>query len=414
MLGSAARRGFAVIYFATLCFLVARSEPPWAATLQAPFPINPEPLFYGEAAGRPEALYRIDASRTGFLDQLSPHADHARLLVPDWNLGIHTASKSSPVGAGELIYVGSDAGKLGAFSLDGRKRWEYIVTRASHGIHSTPAVGGNYVCVGTYHGYISCLHRADGRPLWFRRVGDAVGSSPLVHGGVIFASVETTGRPEGYEVALRLSDGKLIWRSPYFGNQSHSSPTLAPAERLLMVGDNKNFLNALRLDDGSVAWRADLGGEVKSTAMVHGGRVFATSRAGWLFALEAATGKIVWKQALGGTSQSSPTLLAGGERILVSASGGGLRVYRAADGELLAAHAWRGDDRDARMPSALALSDAVWIACGSRLLCKLSADGARVLKEFPLGGFASGMPWWQNGSIFVSTGDGGGIYRVGG
>jgi outer membrane protein assembly factor BamB len=416
MRGSLIKRALWCGYFALVAAFVLRGEPKGGAFVPQPFAANPQPMRYEDATGEktaePLALYRANVERTGYLASRSPAGNRATLLEPDWNPGVHDASKASPVGAGGSVFVGSDAGKLAAFTENGGKLWEYQAPLASHGIHSSAAVGGNFVCFGTYHGFVVCLDRRDGHPLWMRRVGDAIGSSPLVHEGVLFVSVETTSRPDGYVVALRLRDGEMLWRSPYLGNQAHSSPALVPDAGLVVAGDNNHFLNAFRISDGTLAWRTNLGGDVKDTPMVHGGRVFATSWAGTLTAVDAANGLVLWSRGLGGRSQSSPTLLGAGDRILVSASGGGLSVVAESDGKILAKHAWDGDDADAKMPSALALRDAAWMACGSRVLCRLSADGARILAKIPLGGFVSGMPWLQDGKLFVSTTAGGGIYRI--
>jgi outer membrane protein assembly factor BamB len=97
--------------------------------------------------------------------------------------------------------------------------------------------------------------------------------------------VETVEKVNGFMVALNLADGKLLWRSDYFGEQSHSSPALSEDGQLVFAGANNHYFFALRADTGELAWKADLNGEIKGTPMVYGGRVFISSWDGSLVAL---------------------------------------------------------------------------------------------------------------------------------
>jgi hypothetical protein len=67
------------------------------------------------------------------------------------NVGIHTASKSSPVVDDETVYVGADDERL--YAVDrrtGELKWRFFTRPTKNGIHGTPAVDQQYVFIGDY------------------------------------------------------------------------------------------------------------------------------------------------------------------------------------------------------------------------------------------------------------------------
>jgi len=111
------------------------------------------------------------------------------------------------------------------------------------------------------------------------------------------------------------------------------------------------------------AWRAKLGGRL-TAPVAAGGRVYVAARdAHTLYALDWATGKVVWKFVAGARIDSPPTIWQG--LVLFGSADGRVYCLRAADGAL----AWRflAAPSDARIASFDQI-ESVWPVHGSVLL----------------------------------------------
>ncbi len=365
---------------------------------------NPPAVFWQALEGDQSLMYRSNPLRNGFSPASAIGASKMRVFVSSQNQGIHGASKASPIGSEGIIYSANDTGWLRAYRIhDASLVWDYYAPNSLRGIHATPLLLGNGICFGLYNGVFQCLNRKTGEPLWNRLIGGAVGASAAYVNGAIFVAVETTKILDGFVVKLNPKDGNLLWRSAYLGEQAHSSPAIKSGR--VFVGANNGVVVALAEDSGKELWRVNVGGAVKSSPMLAEGLVFITSVSGELLALKEESGEILWRVSIG-VSQSTPTLLRGGKSLILS-SEQGISVHALNDGAILAKHDWIGSTLDARKPSALALHDSVWIACGHLSLCVFSADGKKLLRTYSVPGTVTGMPWLQEGKIFVSTTDAG-------
>jgi outer membrane protein assembly factor BamB len=78
---------------------------------------------------------------------------------------------------------------------------------------------------------------------------------------------------------------------------------------LLYVGNRDGFVRALHSDNGTVLWAASLdGSSVTGSPVVVNGTVYAGSYGNAFYALDAATGAVRWRYAVGGTVASSPVV----------------------------------------------------------------------------------------------------------
>ena len=93
------------------------------------------------------------------------------------NLGIHGASKASPISDGHNIFIGGDSSWFQAYDFTGKKLWSFYVGDSNRGIHSTASIDDNAVYVGSYRGTIYKLDKRTGKLLWSRIVGLTVGRS---------------------------------------------------------------------------------------------------------------------------------------------------------------------------------------------------------------------------------------------
>lgn len=88
-------------------------------------------------------------------------------------------------------------------------------------VHSSPAVEGGRVYVGSNDGEVYCLDAGNGSLIWRFETGSTVHSSPAVAEGMVFV-----GSYDGNVYCLDAGDGSLVWMFKTSG-YVHPSPTVA-------------------------------------------------------------------------------------------------------------------------------------------------------------------------------------------
>ena len=335
-----------------------------------------------------------------------------------FNIGVHGASKGSPAVDASGIYVGSDSGHIRAYAHDGTLRWSFKTFGAVRGIHSTPILSTHRVYVGSYGGTFYVLDKTNGEVLWtFHLDQTAFGSSPLIVDDTLVAAIETETL-NAFVVRLDPRDGRVLWRSPYLGEQIHSSPAYDRATNTILIGANNKILFALNADDGRITWQRFVGGEIKGTPLLHDGVVYVSSWAQKLHALDIKTGQPRWEAPLTGASQSSPTLIPDSDVLVVGDAKGALHGVDRRTGR----RRWLIPGEGAVMSSALAVQTGrdnvksgpwlAWIGCGTDGLCAVDARAGRVVQRVPLAGQLTGVPVAFDGALYLSLNFPGGLVKL--
>ncbi len=100
-----------------------------------------------------------------------------------WQLKLGIVANSSPVVAGDTLFIGSD-NKLLAIDLQShQKRWEFK-TRGV--ITSSPAVVGTTVYVGSEDGNLYAVNAITGEKLWNISTEGKITSSPAIANGIVY------------------------------------------------------------------------------------------------------------------------------------------------------------------------------------------------------------------------------------
>ena len=216
-------------------------------------------------------------------------------------VGAGLASGQGPVAmyhgdpAGSGRYDDQSAGDLGdvrfALEVDGP-------------IRSTPAVAGGRIFFGTATGSFYAADARSGEVLWRMRTGGAVTSSAASDGRTVyFASRDNALR------AVRASDGKVRWVLRFgaaLGRDNYwdyllSSPVLVGP--VLYAGSGDGCLYAVDAATGRVRWKFDSGARIRATPAVRDGRIVFATTSGRVFALSAADGALRWTFATQGANQ---------------------------------------------------------------------------------------------------------------
>ncbi|HUR96380.1 MAG TPA: PQQ-binding-like beta-propeller repeat protein [Gemmatimonadales bacterium] len=257
-------------------------------------------------ADEPAAVFRGDLAHTG--SYASPPL--TRFGGVQWRVQTGGPVQSSPAVVDGVVYVGSGDGNL--YALDARtgtQRWKFAAGRA---VTASPAVSGGLVFIGSRDGAYFAVEAATGRqrwrietgpdaPLaWGFESGDLYTSSPAVAQGLA-----VLGGSDGQVYAVDAATGAVRWRFRT-GGRVRSSPAVSGGR--VYVGSMDGTLYALELASGRPVWRFDTEGHtlesgkfgfdrrtIQSSPAVAEGRVFVGSRDGHLYAVDAATGRLVWR-----------------------------------------------------------------------------------------------------------------------
>jgi phospholipase C len=237
------------------------------------------------------------------------------------NLG--SAIESSPSVAGNVLYVGDDAGAVDAISLSTAKvLWSF---KTGGKVVSSPAVANGLVVVGSTDGSVYGLNTQSGSPVFTVKTGGPVTSSPTIDGGTAYV-----GSQDDNVYAFPLSCAGSCTPSwmTRTGGPVKSSPAISNGT--VYIGSADHNLYALTESNGSVQWTMDTGGAVTSSPAVANGVVYVGSDDGSVYAVPAAgclsrTCAPVWSYATNGKVESSPAVSDG--RLYVGSDDDKLYVF---------------------------------------------------------------------------------------
>lgn len=259
-----------------------------------------------------QTMYRQDLARTGYLPGVTL-ADDFELAweLAGLNPGRHTASKGGPAvvqsAAGPRMVVGGDSGMVFCLTPAGALCWSGYTHASAFGIHGTPAVADGVVYLGAYDGALYAWSLETGAIRFRTQIGDSIGSSPLVHDGKVYVSVETHV-PSGIMAILDAKTGEILWRDDGLRDHPHSSVALDVERNLMVVGDNSGDLTAWSIEPPERRWVFQSGGAIKGPILLHDGAAYFGSWDSHLYAVNLDTGAIRWKVKTGARAMSGAAL----------------------------------------------------------------------------------------------------------
>ena len=292
----------------------------------------------------------------------------------DGYLQEHGYASHTPASDGERVYVYFGKGGALAFDLDGKELWRTNLGSESNaknwGSASSPILYKDSVIISASEEShaVYALDKKTGKELW-KAEGGALS---YVFGTPVIA--EHAGRAELLlsmpdEIwALNPNTGKLRWHA-----DSGLPGNIAPG---VVVGDGVAFafggfprLGALAVKLGgkgdvtqsNVVWTSNNSTYVP-TPVLHEGRLYFASDAGFATCLDAKTGALVFKERLPGASATgrggkpfyASAVLANGHVYAVSRRNGVFVFAAAPEFKLVAQNKLTGDDSDFNATPALA------------------------------------------------------------
>ncbi len=245
---------------------------------------------------------------------------------------------------------------------------------------------------------------------WLGRSGSRDGpmSTPTIHAGTVYAL-----GPFGNLLAVNADSGDVRWqsdlaarfeaRTPGYGFST--SPLVVDDLLIVQIGNpardesvalesQPGALVALKLSDGELVWRSGYGEvetQVPLIATLAGRRQIVTSTAERVFGLDPESGNLLWQFTVEPRRRWTMVSLAGPNELVVAGSRGTalLEISQGADQQLVAMQRWdtnvlRGNGQNSRMP--IYRDGYLYAHTGKFLSCVDARDGSLVWRSRPPGG----------------------------
>ena len=257
-----------------------------------------------------------------------------------WRVDLPGTGMPTPAVIGGVLLHHNGAGRLQALvPATGRTRY----VRDLHSIASMTAIlpisGSRFVTAGIDPNAVWEIDANDGTVVWrsmFSRVASALGDCPAVTDGMnVYCDyvmppssavpVQTERQAVFRAYALNVRTGKKVWdveldRGMLPKRNEAAIPLLA--NRTLYVGSSLvPYVHAVDPATGKLKWRAATHGPVKGGIVSTGGAIYFGDLGGYLWALDAKTGRRIGARNMHVPFNVGSPIVAGRTLIIGSASG---------------------------------------------------------------------------------------------
>jgi outer membrane protein assembly factor BamB/DNA-binding XRE family transcriptional regulator len=307
-------------------------------------------------------------------------------LALDWTGSVGSTTSSSPTIANNVIYIGSDDGKLYAFSAAGcgRPSCAPLWTASTKGtVGSSPAIAGNVVYVGSDDYNLYAFDASSGRMLWTGPTDGGVTSSPVVANGTIYVGSFDHKLYAFNAAGCGKSVCAPLWTAST-GSDIVSSPAFADNVVYVGSGDGKLYaFNAFGCGSGSCSplWTTvPAGNSINSSPTVANGVVYVGSDDNKLYAFNAtgcgqATCAPLWTSLPTRDSIFSSPAVANGV-VYIGSRDGELRAFKAAGcGRLSCAPLWAAITDSSIFTSPSVANGVVYVGSDDHRLYAFNAAG---------------------------------------
>jgi len=238
----------------------------------------------------------VAASRDGIL--LAVERETGKLL---WKKKTALPVTAGPAAAYGVAVVGTAKGDVVAFAEeDGTQKWSVSVGAS---VMAAPAVSSDIVVVLAADGVIHALSREDGASRWTYNtmvppLSLHANAAPLIADGRVYVAT-SAGKLIGLDLATGVA-GMELRVATNSGRSELERMTDIVGNLLLVEGQDlysvgfQSQLTATDLESGRRRWQFDVSSVLDLAEGL--GNVYVTDTSANVFAIDRASGKVVWKQ----------------------------------------------------------------------------------------------------------------------
>lgn len=260
-----------------------------------------------------------------------------------WTYNTGSPLRTTPVTDDHKVYVAAQDGTLHALNIaDGSSAWKLKLNNGeprAWQLFSTPLLHGGKLYLGSATRELYCVDARSGKLDWKAATNDWIRSRPLVLDSVLDGVVFAAGL-DGVVAAFDHS-GKPLWSAPTTDHSIFADLVGSPTG--ILVSGSDLFLRSLDPSTGKQQWRHSLlrctyengrricadvvaaGGDFQSPPTVNRGRVFVGGADRFTRAIDAKSGKEVWRFETSGQVSGAPTVHNG--RVFFGQQGGNHDLY---------------------------------------------------------------------------------------
>lgn len=223
-----------------------------------------------------------------------------------------------------IAYIGASDHTFRAVNIrTGEVKWAFAGVRGY--IETKPLVTDNKVIFGAWDNTLYALNKADGKELWNWTGGltrmhfSPAAVWPVAADGKVFIT-----DPQRAMTAINIETGNTVWRT--FQSMVRETIGLSEdKERIYSKTMNDSIVcYSTKGDQPHKLWASNVGfgyEHAPSMQVEKNGVVFGSTKEGLIFALEATTGKVLWKHKTGNSLISTVVPL-DNNRVLFTATSG--------------------------------------------------------------------------------------------
>lgn len=170
-------------------------------------------------------------------------------------------------------------------------------------------------------GYVYAVNAATGQLIWNAQGNNAMMGNPIVENGVVVVTTGDTGfsfsqvqkyakgkpaiRGMGFAAiyGFNAATGAKLWRVPTVGEDMSS---VGYANGMVYEGTGDGHVIAVNIHTGATAWSTNVGGFDSMSSMAVSGNelLVGFSNPNYLYAINATTGTVMWKQTVAGLANT--------------------------------------------------------------------------------------------------------------
>jgi outer membrane protein assembly factor BamB len=188
------------------------------------------------------------------------------------------------------------------------------------------------------------------------------------------------------------------WQFPTLSPAAYSTPAVVSGT--VYVGSNDNNLYALNAATGALLWDFPTGGGVISSPVVSGNTVYFGSVDTYVYALNASTGALIWNYQTGAFIEGSPAVASG--NVYITSSDGNLYALNASTGALV----WNYSAGPFTSSGPAAVNGMVYVGSNDNYFYALNATTGALQWNFQTGGQIQCSPAVDSQSVYFGSQDG--------
>ncbi len=166
-------------------------------------------------------------------------------------------------------------------------------------LRSSPVGSGTNIYVGSPDGRIYAFNGSNGTSIWQYNIGSVIDGSPIVYGGNIIV-----GSADNYVYCIDSAAKAERWK---FKTQDRVLASAGATGQIVFIGGYDSYIYALNILDGSLKWKYKTGALIESASLVVGGSVYVAGFDKHLYKFDTS-GTLKWKYNVSGPIETSPIL----------------------------------------------------------------------------------------------------------